>query len=122
MAPFKPETEKRYSNAVKVFRDFLINKIEPLHLPKEIVSEVKGLVNRCIRQDQWDWYTVYNRFGLPDTTVLYRTSSLLEKLKTAITSSSWEDASALRRQMKDNDFLNCCTIFLSGATDENNNH
>jgi hypothetical protein len=29
------------------------------------VSEVKGMLNRCVRQDQWDWLTVYHACGSP---------------------------------------------------------
>ena len=25
----------------------------------EYFSEVKGMFNRCVRRDQWDWHTVY---------------------------------------------------------------
>jgi hypothetical protein len=37
--------------------------------PKEVTSEnisvLKGMVNRCIRHDQWDWYTTYQYLGYP---------------------------------------------------------
>ena len=32
---------------------------------KDALSEIKGLFNRIQRQDQWDWFTVFEQFGCP---------------------------------------------------------
>lgn len=29
------------------------------------ISVLKGMMNRCIRRDQWDWYTTYKYLGYP---------------------------------------------------------
>ena len=29
----------------------------------EAVSEVKGLFNRVVKQDQWDWFAVFQQLG-----------------------------------------------------------
>ncbi len=37
----------------------------PLEVTDEDISTIKGMVNRCIRHDQWDWYTTYKYLGYP---------------------------------------------------------
>ena len=34
------------------------------------ISTLKGMVNRCIKQDQWDWYTTYKYIGYPTFAVM----------------------------------------------------
>ena len=36
----------------------------------EDISVLKGMANRCLRHDQWDWFTTYTYLGMPDVSVL----------------------------------------------------
>ena len=38
---------------------------KPSEVIGEDISVLKGMVNRCIRHDQWDWYTTYQYLGYP---------------------------------------------------------
>jgi hypothetical protein len=53
----------RYSNAVSQGLQCLKEGIVP---DKNAISELKGMFNRILREDQWDWFTVWKLFGLPN--------------------------------------------------------
>lgn len=112
MAPLKPETDSRYRAAVHTISDFLIGNLGLEQLLPESVSEVKGLVNRCIRQDQWDWFTVYFRFGEPDPKDFHRIAQLLTQLRIAINESDNKSIARLRQELINRYFLTFCYHFL----------
>lgn len=47
------------------------------------LSEVKGMVNRCMRKDQPDWLSVYEALGRPDRGWMRRTVGALDRLRRA---------------------------------------
>lgn len=34
------------------------------------ISQLKGMVNRCLKKDQWDWYTTFEYIGYPASKVM----------------------------------------------------
>lgn len=42
----------------------------PTKVSDEDISVLKGMVNRCTRHDQWDWYTTYQYLGYPSYRVM----------------------------------------------------
>ncbi|MFP3356276.1 GIY-YIG nuclease family protein [Planococcus sp. SIMBA_143] len=69
MAPLKRSTEYENRKATVTMLNFLEEKpLEAKHL--DDMSHFKGMVNRCVKQDQWDWFTVYTLFKQPDPTLL----------------------------------------------------
>ncbi len=42
----------------------------PVVIKPEDMSTLKGMCNRCLRKDQWDWYTTYSFLGSPETLIL----------------------------------------------------
>jgi cold shock CspA family protein len=56
---------QRYNDAVQVVGDFIAGRLSMEEVSPESFSELKGMFNRCVRQDQWDWFTVYTEFGRP---------------------------------------------------------
>ncbi len=48
------------------------------------LSEAKGMFNRCIRKDQWDWLTVYSALGRPDIQFLRRATDAVGLLASAL--------------------------------------
>ena len=65
MAPISSRMRERYNGAVQTVSDFMAGKLTPEEVSPESFSELKGMLNRCVRQDQWDWFTVYSEFGRP---------------------------------------------------------
>lgn len=50
----------------------------------EDLSEVKGMYNRCLRNDQWDWCTVYRAFGFARLGPMDRAARWLGQLRLAL--------------------------------------
>lgn len=80
MAPLKSKTEYKYKKAVySVYK--ILKECEYKETLTDDISVFKGLVNRCIRQDQWDWFTVYAKFGEPNPLRLKRILPYLISLR-----------------------------------------
>lgn len=47
------------------------------------ISWAKGLLSRCVKKDQWDWYTVYHLLGKPPMGQLSRGRKALKKIRNA---------------------------------------
>ena len=65
MAPISGRMRERYNGAVQNASDFIAGRISLEEASPESFSELKGMLNRCVRQDQWDWFSVYSKFGRP---------------------------------------------------------
>ena len=50
----------------------------------ETISNIKGLFNRILKQDQWDWFTVYMYFDYPTIDFCFHTATKLADLRNAI--------------------------------------
>jgi hypothetical protein len=65
LAPPKPETHARRCAAARGVLEWLdVPEKGTVELAEQL-SEVKGLFNRVVRQDQWDWFTVARQLGYP---------------------------------------------------------
>ena len=58
---------KRYVKILKKILGPNKEKIEP-----NDISELKGMVNRCLKRDQWDWFTTYRYLGHPSSRTMRR--------------------------------------------------
>ena len=82
IAPPKPQIWLRYNSAVNVVVSILRGEaIDNTERAKAAISEVKGLFNRVRRKDQWDWFIVWQRFGLPPLAQLRQIVTALETLR-----------------------------------------
>ena len=52
MAPIKQKTKEKYTQAVTAVFQYINGKTHIDDINLDHLSEVKGLLNRCIRQDQ----------------------------------------------------------------------
>ena len=60
------------------------------------ISELKGMLNRCIRQDQWDWFSVYSvEIGRPPERLLRAVVSRLTDLRKSVAGQDTESATAI---------------------------
>ena len=83
MAPISDRMRERYDWAVQSVSDFLEGRIRLDEVCPESFSELKGMVNRCVRQDQWDWFTVYSEFGRPPVPKMRRVAEEITNLRRA---------------------------------------
>ena len=56
---------KRYVATLEKLLGYSKGKILP-----DDISLLKGMVNRCIKKDQWDWYTTYSFLGYPSFRIM----------------------------------------------------
>jgi len=85
MAPLKKETPKKNRQAIIL----VMNLIKYSEIPKatqivDSISWVKGLFNRIVKQDQWDWFTVNVYFDYPTNKDIHKIVSNLSFLRKAI--------------------------------------
>lgn len=51
MAPVSTTMRKRYDEAVQSVADYILDNIELDNLSLDNISELKGMFNRCVRED-----------------------------------------------------------------------
>ena len=53
------------------YSDVLLRLLNtPEAINPDDISILKGMVNRCLRRDQWDWYTTYLSLGCPSRGIM----------------------------------------------------
>jgi hypothetical protein len=65
----------------------------------DAVSHVKGQFTRTIKQDQWDWYTVWELLGCPSRRPANEVSKRLGELRFALKSGLSTQAEAIRADL-----------------------
>lgn len=86
MAPPKPMTQ---SDRKAACRD-LLAVLSSRHLPNSdepclhSLSTIKGLFNRVVREDQWDWFTVCGQLGYPSRPLSMAIADGIRLLRNAI--------------------------------------
>ena len=85
MAPPKAETQDLRVVAVRSVLELLATGgvEDPTRLADQL-SEVKGLFTESVKQDQWDWFTVWSQLGRPSRSVAHRVSQRLGELARAV--------------------------------------
>lgn len=101
MAPEKPETVAKREKHVRQVHSIIANgELNQSPWVNTSISETKGLFTRCVKQDQWDWFVVWCRLGMPGLKKLSNVSRSLDKLnrslKTDNSVSALEHIEALR--------------------------
>jgi hypothetical protein len=79
--------------------DQLVN--HPNKLDVDTLGEAKGMLTRCIKKDQPDWYTVYYLMGKPSYKTMQQGQSAINRLQDAIRYSDGEEASAAIQQLEE---------------------
>ena len=84
MADLSATMSRRFNTAVDIASLFLNNKISPQEVELEAISELKGMFNRSLRKDQWNWFTVYDRLGYPPKNEIKYIVSQLDRLRKSL--------------------------------------
>lgn len=101
MSDLSPTMSRRFNNAIDVMSLFLSDKLSPDKVDLDAISELKGMFNRSLRKDQWNWFTVYNRLGCPSRDEMNSIVSRLVKLRESLKEHDFEQALLIR-----DDFVN----------------
>lgn len=64
-SPIVASQRDRYLDALRGVRHLIDESGPSLDTRPEQLSEFKGMVNRCLRKDQWDWFVLYDAFERP---------------------------------------------------------
>lgn len=85
MAPVKEKTDIERFEAIDALLLFMKEKNYADHeCLLESISVIKGMFSRVFRQDQWDWFTVFERLGRPGATKSRHISGSLKELRDAL--------------------------------------
>lgn len=87
MAPLKESTQEKNRKALINIRNLVLrnsNAVLQLNNIPDDLSRVKGIFNRTIKQDQWDWFTVYMYLDYPPVQNVRNIVSALASLRIAI--------------------------------------
>lgn len=113
MAPISMQMRRRYDDAVQHLSDVLTGNLEIVEVVPELLSEAKGMVNRCVREDQWDWFTVYTDLGSPPRSLLRQAASHLVSLRRAAVSGDKNAYGASLRALVSTNVLQFLHVYQS---------
>lgn len=113
MVPLKNSTELKNQTAIQTVKDFFtgenaVNFEELL----DSISWVKGIFNRVIRQDQWDWFTVNMYLDYPSYRDLVNIVEGLQKLRKAILKKDDKLGKDALHQLNVGHFIDYCDNYL----------
>jgi hypothetical protein len=88
MAPIFPDVHQSRIEAARIVLDLIEAEsglsTESSEVTLELISLIKGLFNRVLRQDQWDWFTVSRQLGSPPYPVADLLAKDLARLRSAL--------------------------------------
>lgn len=105
MAPISSRMQRCYDVAVQTTLDLFGGNIELQKVPLDDISELKGMFNRCLRQDQWDWFSVFTEFGEPAHRHMRGIVHNLQILRRSIITGDQKSIESAKQQLIDNNLL-----------------
>lgn len=105
MAPISKAMKIRFDIAIENNVQFLEGKLPAQELPLEHISELKGIFNRCVLQDQWDWFSVYTEMGRPPFKNMRKIVIALKELRIAIKENILDKINIQREVLIENNIL-----------------
>lgn len=99
MSDLSVTMRRRFDNAVDIVSLFLSDRLSPEEIDLDAISELKGMFNRSLRKDQWNWFTVYDRLGCPPRNEMNSIVSRLVKLRECLKEHDFEQALLIRADL-----------------------
>jgi hypothetical protein len=117
-APLKSHHREKTHKAINI----VLGILEAIPNPPEIeqleaISHVKGQFTRTIKQDQWDWYTVWSLLGRPSRQPANRISKQLGALRIALKNADYPRAEQIKVELMVWDIARYLLNFLEGERD-----
>lgn len=122
MAPLK--SSLAYKNKKAIYTIYKILNEEQIDNVNSIddISIFKGLINRCIRQDQWDWFTIYAMFNYPDANYLKKIIPKIVELRKATKDNNKSELNKIIFYLNSYNTKELCTQYLNyGNVDDHLN-
>ena len=117
MAPTKPPLQEKRLMWVENVLGILVGNTFREDSP-EAVSEVKGLFNRVLRQDQWDWFTVFQQLGCPGRIKCKNIAHSLVDLRHVVTGKCDRNLSEITAHLLELNADRYLNLFLEKETSE----
>lgn len=102
-APLKSKTALKNKKAVLSFLKHINDETTEIDLDE--ISLVKGLINRCIRKDQWDWFTIYTLLGRPERDELISILPLIMEYRNAVKFDEVDKLQNTKKKLIDKNIL-----------------
>ena len=117
MAPISRKMQCRYDVAVQTALDLFEGNLELEEVNPVDLSELKGMFNRCLRQDQWDWFSVFTDLGEPDRKHMQQIVGDLKELRRAITINDTSAVELCKRKLITNEILTYLDAYQNSSED-----
>ena len=111
-APFKLETLEKNKRALTNVRSCTLQNQYTLDSTEDI-SIAKGLFNRIVREDQWDWFTCNMYFDYPNRYEIKLLTTTLAQLRKCIIERDAEKIGKYRNVLVSSNFLAYLGNFLT---------
>lgn len=114
MAPLKKDIETKNRFCIKQVLN-LLNDCSTLSSTAitESISTVKGLFNRIIKQNQWDWFTINMYFDYPTNKDIHIIISALTLLRQSIITDNFDTRQKSIIQLQNTNFMLYCENYLN---------
>ena len=120
IAPFKKETEYKFKKALRQTVNYVYDFPVSYGITiTDEISVVKGMFNRIILQDQWDWFTVNMYLDYPPMGVCNKIVNALTTLRKSIIFGDTDEIERIKKILKSLDFQRYYEEFM--GFDEKNN-
>jgi len=114
-APLKDNHRVMTEGAIRIVIAILEALPDPPTIEQlEAISHVKGQFARTVKQDQWDWFTVWALLGRPSRQPANAISKTLGLLRTALKNGDKNAAEEAASELRTTDILRYFGSFLSG--------
>lgn len=119
MAPISSRMQGRYDLAAEAVVAYFQEGPSAIDVDPDCLSEVKGMFNRCVRQDQWDWFSVFSQFGEMKRNDMHKIGPLLYELRAARIAGDEPKERDLKTQLVAANLLKYLSTFLIGGPSHN---
>jgi len=119
MAPISPRMQGRYDFAVQSMQALLNDESTLTEVDPESLSELKGMFNRCVRQDQWDWFSVYTQFGGPPRREIDQIVPLIVELRRAVIEGDGDAVCVAKKRLAAGNIIPYLNTFAAGGPQSN---
>ncbi|HAF62776.1 MAG TPA: hypothetical protein DCK95_10695 [Anaerolineaceae bacterium] len=99
--PISDRMRPRYIISLQSVLSFLDSSEVNISVNPKHFSEVKGMLNRCVCKDQWDWFPVYEAFNFPPMKLLAKMAIEFGKLAKAYKNNDELEKIAAKRNILD---------------------
>jgi hypothetical protein len=117
-APLKDHHRAKTVAAIHVVIKLLGSLPESVQVEHlDAISHIKGQFSRTVKQDQWDWYTVWSLLGRPSHTPANTIANRLGDFRAALKAGSATLAEEIAIQLPATEILRYFDNFLAGGRD-----